>query len=347
MKLLTAGLALAALCITGVGPAAAADTPSVRIDTVPLVRQALPESVSGYGVIAPDTDSVQTLSLPRAGQVLRLRIAPGEPVRKGQALLEFGNSADADLAFSQAQQALDYARGERARVAALLAQQLATRSQLAAADKAVADAESTMQLQQRIGADRQHHAVEAPFDGVVATVSVAQGDRVAAGAPLLQIARAGHQIVVMGVEPGDARTVRAGMPVTVNAVIDPTQPMRGRVKQVFGMVNPQTQLVDVRVELLASGLLAGTRVTAQIETARATGWVVPRSAVLNDAHGAYLFQVLQGKARRVEVRAGVERGGQVAVQSTAQGTALDPALPVVSLGNYELQDGMAVRRGEQ
>ncbi|MDE2369863.1 MAG: efflux RND transporter periplasmic adaptor subunit [Burkholderiales bacterium] len=343
MKLPTARLAWVFAWIALCGQALAADGPSARVETVALVRRALPEVVSGYGVVTPDTDSLQTLSLPRAGQVLRLRVAAGEPVRQGQVLLEFGNSADAELGFRQARQALDYARGERARVAALLGQQLATRSQLAAADKAVADAEAALQMQQGIGADRSRQAVVAPFDGLVAAVSVAQGDRVAAGAPLLQLARQGRQHLLMGVEPGDARTVRAGMPVSVAAVVDATHPVRGRVTQVFGMVNPQTQLVDVRVELASGALLAGTRVSATIDIARPAGWVVPRSAVLRDAHGAYLFQVRQGKAHRVDVRTGIEQGGQVAVQPAAPGQTLDPALPVVSLGNYELQDGMAVR----
>ncbi len=348
MKLSTAGLVLALTWNSLAGPALADESPSVRIETVPLVQQALPDVASGYGVITPDTDSVQTLSMPRAGQVLRLRVAVGELVHKGQALLEFGSSADAELAFRQAQQALDYARGERDRVAVLLAQQLTTRSQLAAADKAVADAQAALRMQQGIGADRSHQVVVAPFDGLVATVSVAQGDRLAAGAPLLQLARSGRQHLLMGVEPGDARRVRAGMPVTISAVIDPTQPVRGRVTQVFGMVNPQTQLVDVSVELARSSLLAGTRVSARIETARLTGWVVPRAAVLRDQRGAYVFQVVQGnKAHRVDVRTGIEEGGEVAVQSAAPATPLNPALPVVSLGNYELQDGMAVRRGEK
>jgi hypothetical protein len=62
--------------------------------------------------------------------------------------------------------------------------------------------------------------------------------------------------------------------------------------------------------------------------------------VLTDARGAYVFQVAAGKARRVDVTPGTESAGLVAISG-----ALDPALPVVVLGNYELQDGMPVREG--
>ena len=96
-------------------------------------------------------------------------------------------------------------------------------------------------------------------------------------------------------------------------------------------------LVDVLVKISAGGLMPGTRVHAEIEVARQTAGVVPRSAVLQDANGAYLFQVAQGKARRINVQTGLEHNGLIAVQG-----AFDTGLAVVSLGNYELADGMAV-----
>jgi membrane fusion protein, multidrug efflux system len=341
MKSLTACLVLALSGAASAAALAAGATQEVTVlvKTVTLERQVLPDVVAGYGVIAPSAAGLQTLSLPRPGQVLGLRVRAGERVKRGEPLLEFGNSADAELAYRQAQEAFAFAKGEEARVAALHDQQLATRSQLATARKAVADAEAALRMQQGIGAGRSVQTIVAPFDGLVTAVSVAQGDRVGAGVALLQIARSGAQHVLLGVEPDDARVLRQGMPVSVNSVVDPEQKVNGRVDQVFGMIDPKSQLVDVLVDVPASTLLAGARVSARIEVAHPETWVVPRSAVLRDARGAYLFQVLNGKARRVDVQTGLEHAGLVAVN----GRGLDPAQPVVSLGNYELHDGMAVR----
>jgi membrane fusion protein (multidrug efflux system) len=66
---------------------------------------------------------------------------------------------------------------------------------------------------------------------------------------------------------------------------------------------------------------------------------VPRSAVLHDGNGDYLFQVSEGVARRVAVT--VESDGDRLLGIS--GAGLDPALKVVVQGNYELSDGMAVR----
>ena len=63
-------------------------------------------------------------------------------------------------------------------------------------------------------------------------------------------------------------------------------------------------------------------------------------AVLTDANGAYIFQVSGGKAHRVTVTSGAESQGMVAISG-----GIDPHVPVVVLGNYELQEGMQVRQG--
>ena len=318
----------------------AAETPVARVETTPLRRLALAETVSGYGIVSPQARSVTTVSLPRPGRIVALFVAAGQVVKKGEPLLEFATGADASRSYRQARQALEFARGEKARIAQLLAQQLATRSQLAAAEKALADAEAALRAQQRIGAGEPLQRLGAPFDGVVVSLVAAQGDRVAAGAPMLKLARAGGQRLVVGIEPSDVRAVRAGMEVKVTPVFERERIVRGRVAQVFGMLNPQTQFVDVLVQIEGDGLLPGTRARADIELERREAWVAPRSAVLRDARGAYLFQVRDGRAHRVAVRTGIERDGLVAVEGS-----FDPQAPVVSLGNYELEDGMRVRTG--
>ncbi len=323
-------------------PAYAADVPSVLVQTVPLKQKILVDSVSGYGVVSPDTGSLQSISLPRAGQILALRVSAGQVVKKGTPLLAFGTGTDAALMYQQALTAVRFASSEVARVTQLVSQQLATQSQLAVAKKTQADAEAALQAQQKIGAGQAVQPLTAPFDGVVVALLAAQGDRVAAGAPLLQLARAGGQRVLLGVEQEDATRVRPGMAVRVASVFAGNRAVTGRVAQVFGMVNPQTQFVDVLVTLPGGGLLAGTRVRADIDVGQSSAWVVPRSAVLRDAQGAYLYQVQAGKAKRIAVTTGLEQHGVIAVL----GSGLLQA-PVVSLGNYELHDGMDVRGGAQ
>ena len=324
--------------LLAVSPVWAADAPSVAVQTVVLKQQMMSDMVSGYGVVSPDTRSLQNVNLPRAGQVVSLLVNAGQVVKKGAPLLEFATGTDAALAYQQAIAAVRFAASELTRIEQLVSQQLATQSQLAAAKKSLADAQAALQAQTKIGSDRALERVVAPFDGIVVAVQAAQGDRLMAGAPVLQLARAGGQRVLLGVEPDEVNKVRPGMPVSVASVFNAEHKVAGRVAQVFGMLNPQTQFVDVLVQVPSGGLLPGTRVRAEIQVSQQKVWVVPRSAVLRDAQGAYVFQVHQGKARRINVQAGLEQGGLVAVRGAFMANEA-----VVSLGNYELQDGMAVR----
>ncbi len=321
-------------------PAWAADNVSAAIRTVALQQRMLTDSVSGYGVVSSDARNVQSVSLPRAGQVQAVYVNAGQLVTRGTALIAFSTGTDPALAYQQAVTALRFAQSERARVAQLLSQQLATQSQLGVADKAVADAMAALNAQQKIGSGKTLEQVVAPFDGLVAAVPVLPGDRLAAGMAVVQLAKSSSQRVILGIEPEDVTKVQTGMQVQVASVFNSARNVKGRVMQVFGMINPQTQLVDVLVELSDSGLMTGTRVRASILLGQHAAWVAPRSAVLRDTQGAYLFQVQQGHARRINVQTGLEQGGWVAVTG-----GLLKGAPVVSLGNYELQDGMAVRGG--
>ena len=321
-------------------PLLAADAPSVQVQTVVLKQQPMADTVSGYGVVSPDTRALQTVSLPRPGQIVGLLVSAGQLVKKGAPLLEFATGANAALGYRQAQQAVHFAQSEVARVEQLLSQQLATQSQLAAAKKTLADAEAALRAQETIGSGQTLEQVRAPFDGVVVALQAAQGDRLTAGAPVLQLARSGGQRVLLGVEPANVARVRPGMAVSVAPVFDPEHKVAGKVAQVFGMINPQTEFVDVLVAVPGSGLMPGTKVHAEIQLSRKPEWVVPRSAVLRDARGAYIFQVRAGNAHRVNVQTRLERDGLIAVQG-----AFSAGEPVVSQGNYELRDGMAVREG--
>ncbi len=319
--------------------AAAADAPSVLVRTEPLRRHAINETLVGYGTLAPEIGGTINLSLPRPGRISAFDVSPGQVVKQGTKLLEFRTAAGAALGYRQAQNALAYARSELARTEQLRAQKLATGSQVAAARKTLADAEAALEAQRRLGTGTASETVKAPFDGVVVGIGAALGDRLAAGASVLKLARLSGLRVLLGIEPSDSFAVRPGMPVRLTPVFDAERKVEAHVAAVHGMVDPQTQLVNVVVRIDSGNLLPGMRVKGEITLASRTGWAVPRSAVLHDGDGNYLFQVSEGVARRVAVT--VESDGDRLLGIS--GAGLDSALKVVVQGNYELSDGMAVR----
>lgn len=318
-----------------------AQSPVALVKTEPLRRAALSERLVAYGVVSPDPGSVNNISVARPVRVITVRVSAGESVRGGQTLLEVATDPSAVLAYKQALSAVEFARNELGRNEQLLAQRLVTHSQVDAARKTLRDAEDALQAQERIGGGTSVQTIIAPYPGTVVALPVAPGDRVQPGQTLIQVAREQVLRVQLGVDPSESGKVKAGMPVRLESVLDPAKVAEAKVDQVQQIVNPQTQLVDVVVRLSgrsSAALLPGMRLRGLITVGTVQGWVVPRSAVLRDEGGAYVFQIKSGKAAKVSVTTGLESNGKVQIAGT-----FDSTLPVVVLGNYELQDAMPVR----
>ena len=191
------------------------------------------------------------LSFARAGQVTQLSVVVGDKVAKGAVLADAvaRSRGAAGVPAGRRRGGAGPARGDRQ--AQLLASHLSTQSQLDAADKALRDAQGAVAALDEQGGGRATSQLLAPFDGVVATVSALQGDRVQAGASVLQVGRGDPLRVTLGIEPADRPRVRVGMPVALRAVGAPEAqaPLALRVSEVQDAVDPKTQLVGVVVML--------------------------------------------------------------------------------------------------
>jgi len=320
---------------------AVADELSVQVQTTPLRQMAFSKILVGYGMAIPSPAHQRSLSLPHAGQITRFYVSAGKTVKRGAPLLALRTDPVAFARYRQARTAVQFARGELRRVRQLAAGHLATQSRLAAARKALTDAEAALSAQRRLGAGRGTETLKAPFDAVITRLAIHAGERLPAGANVLRLSPVGALSFRLGVEPADSAQVHIGMTVRILPVFGGGPPVRATIRDIHGVVNPKTRLVDVMARVdgkIPRRLLPGMMVRGDILLATRKRWGVPRSAVLHDSRGAYLYQVSQGRAKRVAVTTGWVNGRFIGVSGD-----LDPHLPVVIVGNYELHDGMTVR----
>lgn len=315
---------------------------SVAVTTVRPVQRTFHDSIAAWGRAVADSSHLQRLNLAHAGRVRELPVTAGQAVHKGQALLRMVTDPTARQAYLQAEHALALARGNLARTRQLAAQHLATREQLAAARKALDDASAALQAQRDLGDGQAEYTLRAPADGVVTALHVGRGDRVAADAPLMDFAPSRGLVALLGVQPELAGRIRVGMPVRLSAVYASHDSVLGRIDMVGHAIDPGNGLVPVRASIpaaTAATWVAGNPVVGRIHTTEFTAWAVPRGAVLDDARGHYLFQASHGHARRVNVEVLQPDGDVLGVHGK-----LDPHLPVIVTGAYELADGDAVRQ---
>jgi RND family efflux transporter MFP subunit len=336
------GLALV-VALAGCGATAPDNqTPPVTQVTVTQARQgSLPTLIEAYGSAAPSGNGQQTISTPQPGQVVKLLVTQGVAVQAGQPLLVFAIAPTARSAFTQAADAVKAAQSQRESTAQLLSQQLATRDQLAQAEKALADARVQLAALRAEGAGSGTVTFRAPFAGVVATMPVAEGDRTQPGAALASVARSGSLVITTGVDPALRNQVRVGAEVRL-ARLNGGAIVTGHVVRVDSMLNPTTRQVDVDIVYPAGSFLSGEAVRAAIVTGQAQGWVVPHKAVTMDADGkAMVFQVTGGKAHAVRVKVLVSTP-----ESDVVFGQVVAGMPLVVDGAYQLSDGDAVHVGD-
>jgi RND family efflux transporter MFP subunit len=341
-------ISLASVCAAFAASHAHADEPVVAVQTATVQRGTIAQPVRAYGVVEASAANLATVNLPYVARIVEMRVQGGQTVARGTPLFVVQADPAAALAATQAKSAVTLAGGELARTQSLFDKNLATASQLAAAKKAEQDAQQALAAQSSTGIVAGNKTVVATVDGVVLQVQANPGDQIQAGASILQIARAtnvhdARGNVVLGIEPADAQRVHPGDSVTLHGLSTALshQSAVGRVLLVGASIDPQTQLVDIsaNVPLGATPFLPGTHVSADIATAENVHWIVPRAAVLKDAHGEYVFQITPAKkARRVAVVTKIEDNDRYGIDGP-----LDASQPLVVTGNYELKDGGAVQ----
>jgi RND family efflux transporter MFP subunit len=345
---LVALLALLAGCGGG-GAADDDDAPDVSgqvlVTTTLPVSQSFHDTIQAWGTAIGDPHRASVISLGHGGQVIGLDVAAGQAVKRGQSLLRIAPDPAARNTYRQAQSAMVLATSELKRTEQMVAQHLATQSQLAAAKKALDDAQAGLEAQRALGGGDAEETISAPADGVVTTLSVNLGDRFQADAALLTFTPSHGLMARLGVQPEDGARLKMGMPVQVQGVYGHAETLNGHVDMVGQAVDAQTHLLPLQVGLppeASASLVAGAAVQASLETASYTAWALPRDAVLHDDKGDYVFAVDHDHAKRINVSLKHPEGDTVGVQG-----ALDGKTRVIVLGSYELNDGDAVREQQE
>lgn len=304
-------------------------------------RGSIPDVIYGYGTATPTSAATVTASFQRDGQVSDIFVEVGDQYKKGDPLLDFGASPAAVVAYEQAKTTKTLAERSLARQQQLFKQQLTTRDNVETAEKAVSDAQLTLDMYEKIGSIKPSEILAAPFDGVVTAISVSKGDRISAGAPLMTLSRTDQVILSVGIEPSALEKVKPDLPVNLVSQLPGRKPVEGKVKRVGAAIDPKMRLVPTVIEIPAGGALAGEAFKAGIVVGKFQGWVVPRDAVGSNSKGPFVFQIDEGHAKRVYVNV----IGSVGKTSIIDGD-IDSQKEIILSGNYQVDDGDAVKPEE-
>jgi len=310
---------------------------TVLVQETSLRVGVLPQTVTAYGTVQADASARNTLMAPVAARVGAVYVHLGQEVARGAPLLQLVPTAPTASAYSQAVVALKVATDATRRLQELLGEQLATRQQVADAQKSESDARAALGALTKQGASGPA-SVRAPFHAIVTALPIATGALVTEGTQLLELAPPGELVLLVGVVPAQARAIRAGDATEVRPV-GSAQSFSGRVMLRGAVVDATTGLVPVQISLPQGALFPGETAQAAITIGQVHGYIVPHPAILVDESGdTYIVQTQKLIAKIVHVRVLGTHGAEDIIAGP-----LDAAAPVVLAGNHQLQDGMKVR----
>jgi membrane fusion protein, multidrug efflux system len=338
-----AAVACLSLCtISSLGVSAHADEPaagnaSALVQETPLRKGSLPSVVTAFGTVQGSAASRRAIMAPTAAVVAEIPVRPGERVARGAALIRLAPTPQTAASYAQARSALNVARQLAERTRQMLGQHLATRQQLAEAQKSESDARAALAALEAQGAGGSN-VLKAPYAAIVTAVSTSRGAVVTEGTPLLELAGTEDLVLHAGIVPAAAGGIARGNPAVITA-LDGSRSAQGRVMLRGDAVDPATGLMPIDVSVPPGTLMPGETAAAVVTTGMVSGYLVPHEAVLvDDAGNPYVVQDVGGAARKVTVRVLASRADENVVAGR-----LDPAAPIVLAGNYQLEEGMRVR----
>lgn len=321
------------------GPTAESHEPIAKVTVTDLRRRVIEETLTVYGSTLPAPDESQTLSVPYECRVQRVLVTAGRVVELGTPLIEVEPSHETKLLLDGSREEQQTAKGQFTLMQQRLEMNLATRQDLLQAEQHLHAATLRRNSLEKRGAGHAQ-ILRAATPGVISLLHVRQGQIVPPGGSLMEMIDDQHILVRFGVEEEDRHFLKKGQRVRLFPVHETTsEPMEGEIRVVTQQVNLATRLVEV---LAAPGpqdrLLLNEYVRGEIIIASEEGLVVPRSAVLQQEGHWVLYSVQEGHARRHVVETGLENREQVEVR----GSDLHEGLPIVIVGQNQLQNGMAV-----
>jgi cobalt-zinc-cadmium efflux system membrane fusion protein len=279
-----------------------------------------PSTLNVTGVVNPDVArAVPVISL-AAGRVVEIKARLGDEVQKGQVLLRV-RSNDVSGAYQIYLKAVNderLARSQYERAQTLYEKGAIAKSALEQAEDtdkdAKVDLDAAGEQLKLLGVDKDHPTgivdIVAPISGVITDQQVtnAAGAQGLPGPNPFTISDLSYVWILCDVYENDLDALKLGEYADIHLNAYPTKVLKGRIDNIFPILDPNTRTAKVRLEVPNPGRMmrVGMFVTATFYGKQAqTHAAVPATAVLHLHDQDWVYTPLGGKNfRRVQVVAG-------------------------------------------
>jgi membrane fusion protein, multidrug efflux system len=294
-----------------------------------------PRSITAVGTLRSDESVI--IRAEQSGRIAQLNFREGQPVRKGQMLVQLDDSVTrAEL--GQANANLKLAKAKFDRAAELKERNFISGQAKDEAENALKVAEASVKL---IEARLQRFNIEAPFSGTVGLRSASVGDYVRDGQDIVNLEKTDPIKVDFRVPELFQSKVSVGQSLAVTFDGIPGKSFNGTVFAVNPQLDAAGRAVVMRAQMANSGGALKPGMFARVRLVLSDigqTVVVPEQSVFMQGEEQLIYRVVDGRAQRTKVELGQRRDAKVEI---VQGVAAGDT--IVLAGWQRLRDGAAVR----
>lgn len=310
----------------------------VRTVQIDPARQGTDETTDYTGVVRARFES--NLGFRVAGKIAERLVSAGDTVKKGQPLLKL-DPTDYQLALQAAQAVHKQASLELERVRVLVEKRAESRDAL---ERATAAAESSAAQAEHTANQASYTTLYADADSVIMTTSADPGQVVAAGQPVVVLARDGAREAAVDIPEGSLEQTRQ-REATARLYVNRAVTVPAKLREISGVADPVARTYQARYILDGNpaqfplGATITVRVSSTAETAQPMT-EIPIGSLIDRGDGAAVW-VVDPQTSKVQKRPiSIAKLGAETVlisQGLRQGDL------VVSVGAHLLNAGEVVR----
>jgi len=347
-------VAASALALLGACSKQAEKTEDIRpVRAMSLVSSDVDVNAEFSGEVKARVES--RLGFRVGGKIVNRKVDVGTLVSKGQVLMQLDPQ---DLQLSQAQALAnlraaetnrDLAKAELQRYQELRSKSFVSQAVLDAKESTYKSAQANVDAAQAGYRGQSNQAgyasLVADVDGVVTAVNAEIGQVVAAGTPVVNVAKSGEKEIVIGIPEDKVDSLRRVPDVQVRLWADPKNAVAGKIREISPVADPSTRTYTVKVSIPDSLAEAKLGMTAVVQFASKTPVPqikVPLTALFYEKKATSVWIVEQGAVKLVPVTIGGVAGNDIVLSSgvkagqtvvTAGVNLLKPGQKVKILGN--------------
>lgn len=285
------------------------------------------------------------------GKIVARKVDVGTVVKKGQVLMQL-DPQDLQLAQAQALAGLrsaetnrDLAQAELKRYQELRAKNFVSAAVLDAKDAGFKASQANVDAAQAAyrGQSNQagYSALVADIDGVVTAVDAEVGQVVAAGTPVVRVAKHGEKEVVIGLPEDKVDSLRRVADVQIRLWADPQRTVAGKIREISPVADAATRTYTVKVTLpdtLEDAKLGMTAVVQFNAKTAAPQIKVPLTALYYEKSATSVWLVERNTVKLVPVTVGGAVGNDIVLSS-----GVKAGQTVVTAGVNLLKPGQQVK----